>query len=114
MRVLVARDSNAADAPLGNGCGRNTLVGLKLWSAPTNAPNSLVKLGDRRERGVHPRIRMLIRAHADAEYLPNLALVQALGAPLSTYSDRLLAQISDRKGSSRSRLTNSLGKARVG
>jgi hypothetical protein len=26
----------AADVPLGNGFGRNTLVGLKLWAKPTN------------------------------------------------------------------------------
>ncbi len=38
MRVLVARDGNAADAPLGNGFERNTVVEAKLWPAPINAP----------------------------------------------------------------------------
>ena len=40
MRVLVARDGDAADAPLDNGFERNTVVEAKLWAEPTNAPTA--------------------------------------------------------------------------
>lgn len=39
-RVLAVRDGNAADAPLGNGFERNTMVKAKLWPGPTNAPTA--------------------------------------------------------------------------
>jgi hypothetical protein len=35
---LAARDGNAADAPLGNGFERNTVVEAKLGAEPTSAP----------------------------------------------------------------------------
>ena len=39
-RVLLARDGNASDAPLGNGFERNTVVEAKLWAEPTSAPTA--------------------------------------------------------------------------
>jgi hypothetical protein len=39
-RVLAAGDGNAADAPLGNGFERNTVVEAKSWPEPTNAPTA--------------------------------------------------------------------------
>jgi hypothetical protein len=40
MRVLLARDRDAADEALDNGFGRNTVVEAKLWPAAANGPTA--------------------------------------------------------------------------
>jgi hypothetical protein len=39
-RVLAAGNGNAAEALLGNGFERNTVVDAKPWPEPTNAPTA--------------------------------------------------------------------------